>query len=77
MPRGAATPGCDTEIHIWDFSGGPVVKTPSFHCRTAGGTGSIFDGGIKIPHGVWTKYIFGLQSSFLAPELLKSLESLE
>ena len=34
----------------WDFPGGPVVKTPSFHCR---GTGSITDPGSKLPHATW------------------------
>ena len=31
----------------WDFSGGPVVKTPCFQCR---GMGSILGWGTKIPH---------------------------
>ena len=32
-----------------DFPGGPVVKTPHFHCR---GTGSIPGWGTKIPRGL-------------------------
>ena len=32
-----------------EISGGPVVRTPSFHCRTARGTGSIPGQGTKIP----------------------------
>ena len=34
-------------VWIWDFPGGPVVKTPSFHCRGLG-----FDpwSRTKIPH---------------------------
>ena len=34
----------------WDFPGGPVVKTPSFHCR---GTGSFADQGSKLPQATW------------------------
>ena len=33
-----------------DFPGGPVVKTPHFHCR---GAGSIPGRGAKVPHTVW------------------------
>ena len=32
----------------WDFPGGPVVRTPCFHCR-----GNGFDWGTRIPHAVW------------------------
>ena len=35
------------DITIWDFPGGPVGKTPHFHCR---GTGSIPGQGTKISH---------------------------
>ena len=34
--------------NVRDFPGGPVVKTPSYHCR--GGAGSVSDEGTKIPH---------------------------
>ena len=34
---------------MWDFPGGPVVKTPHFQCRD---TGSSPDQGTKIPHAV-------------------------
>ena len=34
----------------WDFPGGPMVKTPCFHCR---GRGSIPGRGTKIPHATW------------------------
>ena len=44
----------DTKINkCWDFPGGPVVKTPCFHCR-----GHRFDpwlGKIPMPHGVTGK----------------------
>ena len=37
---------------MWDFPGGPMVKTsPS----NAGGNGSIHSQGTKIPHGSWPK----------------------
>ena len=34
----------------WDFPGGPVVKTPRFHCR---GHGFDLWLGVKILHAVW------------------------
>ena len=36
--------------NVGDFPGGPVVKTPHFQCRDAGGLGSIPVQGTKIPH---------------------------
>ena len=36
-----------------DFLGSPVVKTPHFQCRDAGGVGSIPGQGTKIPHAAW------------------------
>ena len=33
--------------HLWDFSGGPVVRTRDFH---AVGPGSVPDQGTRIPH---------------------------
>ena len=39
-------------MKVWDFPGGPVVKTlPS----SAGGAGSIPGGGARIPHASWPK----------------------
>ena len=38
-----------------EFPGGPVVRTPHFHCRTVGDTGLIPGQGTKIPHAVWSK----------------------
>ena len=38
----------------WDFSGGPVVKTPP---SNAGGAGSIPGEETKIPHATWPKDI--------------------
>ena len=35
---------------LGDFPGGPVVKTPCFHCRGAGDVGSFPGWGTKIPH---------------------------
>jgi len=35
---------------LWDFPGGPVGKTPCFHCRGAGDVGSFPGWGTKIPH---------------------------
>ena len=34
----------------WDLPGGPVVKTPCFHCR---GIGSVPGQGTKILHAMW------------------------
>ena len=38
------------EITEGDFPGGPVVKTPHFQCRDAGGAGVIPGRGTNIPH---------------------------
>lgn len=35
-----------------DFSNGPLVKAPYFHCR---GTGLVPGWGSKIPHATWHK----------------------
>ena len=40
----------DTLRPLWNFPGGPVIKTLSFNAE---GTGSIPDGGTKIPHATW------------------------
>ena len=40
-----------TPRKLWDFPGGPVVKTPSFHC--GGGVGLIPGGRTEIPHAAW------------------------
>ena len=37
-------------LKIWDFPGGPVFRTPRFHCP---GPGSIRGWGTKIPQAVW------------------------
>ena len=43
---------CERAHRLWDFPGGPAVKTsPS----NAGGAGSIPGRGAKIAHGSWPK----------------------
>ena len=37
-------------LNYWDFSGSPVSKAPSFHCR---GTGLDPGQETKIPHAMW------------------------
>ena len=41
-----------SSLRLWDFPGGPVVKTPP---SNAGGTGSVPCQGAKIPHASWAK----------------------
>ena len=43
---------CEQYSFLYDFPGGPVVKT---HTSTAGGMGSIPGRGAKIQHVVWLK----------------------
>ena len=47
------TQNCNLRSVSRDLPGGPVVKNPSFHCRSLN---SIPDWGTKIPHALWCSH---------------------
>ena len=50
---------------IWDFSGGPLVKTPHFHCRKHGNGNPLQYSGLENPmdRGAWQVTVHGVAES--------------